>query len=65
MDVGFCTIADNYKVCIGTDDGRVAIFEKTYSKPVNIFQAFSVKKKKQGNQSFVNQIPKISAIKWS
>jgi hypothetical protein len=37
IDIGFCTIADNFKVAVGTDDGRVALFEKTYIKPVNIF----------------------------
>jgi hypothetical protein len=30
MDVGYCAIADNYLIVIGTNDGRVAIFEKNY-----------------------------------
>lgn len=37
MDVGYCEISQNYRIVIGADDGRVAIFEKDYSKPVNIF----------------------------
>jgi hypothetical protein len=44
MDVGYCTIADNYRIVIGTHDGKIAIFEKTYEKPVNIFEVFSIKK---------------------
>lgn len=49
IDVGFCAILDNYKIAIGSDDGRVALFEKTYTKPVNIFEAFSSKKNKNKN----------------
>ena len=47
--MGFCAILDNYKIAIGSDDGRVALFEKTYTKPVNIFEAFSSKKNKNKN----------------
>jgi hypothetical protein len=44
MDVGYCTIANNYRIAMGTTDGRIAIFDKAYEKPVNIFEAFPLKK---------------------
>ena len=57
MDVGYCEISQNYRIVIGADDGRVAIFEKDYSKPVNIFEAFE--KTETGYQA------SIRAVKWS
>lgn len=64
MDVGFCRIADNYKIAIGTDDGRVALFEKTYTKPVNIFEAFPVKTKTKG-KTMEEPKSQVTSIKWS
>lgn len=52
MDIGYCTIAEQFRVAIGTEDSRVAIFDHTYTKPVNIFEAFGPGRK-------------ILTIKWS
>ena len=52
MDVGYCKIADQFRVAIGTDDSRVAIFDHTYARPVNIFEAFEPGRK-------------VMAVRWS
>lgn len=64
MDVGYCALVENYKIAIGSDDGRVALFEKTYTKPVNIFEAFSLKKSKGKNMEEEPKC-KVTSIKWS
>ena len=37
MDLDYCTISDEFRIAMGTDDSRVAIFDHTYTRPVNIF----------------------------
>ena len=64
MDVGYCALVENYKIAIGSDDGRVALFEKTYTKPVNLFEAFVLKKSKGKNMAEEPKC-KVTSIKWS
>ena len=58
MDVGYCQITQNYRIVVGIDDGRIAIFEQDYSKPVNIMEPFETMP--EGDEQV-----SVRAVKWS
>lgn len=49
MDIAYCCILEAYRIVLGTHDAKVLVFERTYTKPVQIYEVFAkpVKKAKK------------------
>ena len=52
VDIGYCKSQDVYIIAMGSDDGRVAIFEERSNKPITFYEVFENTKK-------------IMTLKWS
>lgn len=46
MDIAYCCILQAYRIVLGTHDAKVLVFERTYTKPVQIYDLFANPAKK-------------------